>query len=138
MTATECWHEIEGATDAIDLCSDAAAEECIDIIQKHIDRAVAEVTKVNIHNLKTWPEPFEGVWDGTKRHDYRKDDRGFEVGDELVHQEFYPRDGDEEGVYSGRSCRSRVTFISTSDEPWGIPEGFCVMSLSTPYDKRVP
>jgi hypothetical protein len=132
--ASDCWAEL--VTQIQSPVSTLTIEPCIDIIQKHIDRAVAKATQVNIHNLKTWPEAFEGVWDGTKRHDYRKDDRGFEVGDELVHQEFYPKD--EQGTYSGRSCRSRVTFISTSDDPWRIPEGYCVMSLSAPYDKRVP
>lgn len=135
MSAADCWDEIVDAA-STGFGSNQTSGQCIDLIQKHIDRAVAEATQVNIHNLKTWPEAFTGIWSGAKRHDYRKDDRGFEIGDELVHQEFDPEHG--QGTYSGRSCRSRITFISTSDDPWGIPEGYCVMSLSAPYDKKEP
>jgi hypothetical protein len=86
------------------------------------------------HELKCWPEPFEALLDGRKVHEFRKDDRGFEVGDELLLWEWLPPEQNK-GRYSngctGRIERLRVTYISHGPD-WGIPEGYVVMSLRTP------
>lgn len=42
------------------------------------------------HELKTHPEPFEAVVQGLKTFEYRYDDRGFNVGDELLLREWDP------------------------------------------------
>ena len=43
-----------------------------------------------IHELKTWPAYFERVVDGSKTFEVRKDDRGYQSGDELVLREWDP------------------------------------------------
>lgn len=136
MTAKECWGEIKKCSNKRERGPDRrriADEEAIDIIQKHIDRAVSEATKVDTHNLKTWPDAFERIWSGKKRHEYRKDDRGFAIGNELVLQEFDPNTE----TYSGRTMRVRIVDIDHGPD-WGVPKNWCVMTISDPYDKRKP
>ena len=77
------------------------------------------------HELKCWPEPFEAILCGDKRHEYRKDDRGFKVGETLLLSEW-----SESGGYTGASVEVGITYISRGPA-WGIPTGYCVMSIST-------
>jgi hypothetical protein len=81
------------------------------------------------HPLKTWPAPFAAIMEGRKRHEFRRDDRGFRTGDTLVLKEWDPA-GDPElgGAFTGRKCRVRVTYISRGPM-WGIPDGYVVMSI---------
>jgi len=60
-----------------------------------------------IHELKTWPKPFDAVLDGTKTFDVRVNDRGYQVGDELLLQEYAP----QISKFTGRTCRVRVTYL---------------------------
>lgn len=76
------------------------------------------------HILKTWPAPFEAVRLQTKRHEIRKDDRPFKVGDVLELREWHP----ETELYSGRRCRVTVTYMTHGGQ-WGLPYGLVVMSI---------
>jgi hypothetical protein len=99
------------------------------------------------HELKTWPLSFEALLAGQKRHEYRPDDRGFAVGDLLHLREWRPqhtescrwqdghcvlcRRGKDEplpGEYTSRELWASVTFITPSGS-FGVPEGFCVMTV---------
>jgi hypothetical protein len=97
----------------------------------------SEVSVVIEHVLKAWPHPFAQVLDGTKTHEYRRDDRGFKKGHILVLREWDPEpespDGNELGDvlprgYTGREVRVVVTYISRGPM-WSIPEGYAVMSV---------
>lgn len=77
------------------------------------------------HVLKALPEPFDAVWRGWKTHEFRRDDRGFQVGDRIRLREYF-LDADR---YSNREVRARVTYVSHGPQ-WGIPEGYVAMSLS--------
>ena len=79
------------------------------------------------HYLKTWPAPFEQVWNGRKTFEIRKDDRGFEVGDTLRLRE-YVLDAD---AYTGREVRVHVTYIAR--DAWGLPHDLVVMGWSHRY-----
>lgn len=80
-----------------------------------------------VHELKTWPEFFQAILDGKKRHEIRINDRGFAVGDELALFEYEPEKPDGE-KYTGRVHSVRVTYI-THGGNWGLPVNVCVMSI---------
>lgn len=102
------------------------------------------------HILKTWSDPFLAVEDGSKRFEFRKNDRDYQIGDTLLLQMYDPnhhgystgrqRDftADHGATYGDyirddngkvREVRVRVTYITT-DVRFGVPPGFCVMSLA--------
>jgi len=86
------------------------------------------------HVLKCWPPAFRALLDGSKTCEYRRDDRGFAVGDTLVLKEFAPAFDDNNrptggGEFSGRVQRRLVTHI-TRGPSFGVPDGFVVMSLA--------
>jgi hypothetical protein len=92
------------------------------------------------HVLKTWPEPFQAILDGRKRHEIRVDDRGFAVGDVLNLKEWDPSPvmctvtpystvpTERPAGYTGREVNVRVTYLTPGGK-WGLPEGLCVMSI---------
>lgn len=81
------------------------------------------------HYLKAHPEPFQRLWDRVKRHEIRKTDRDFQLGDELVLQEYDESSSAIEGHrYTGRQIRADVTYVSMPGT-WGLPDGVCVMSI---------
>lgn len=63
-----------------ELCEGHNCYECLD---EYLEREIK-----NIHNLKTLPAYFKEVKSGNKTFEVRKNDRGFEVGDILVLQEY--------------------------------------------------
>lgn len=103
-------------------------------------------------SLKAWPGPFAAVRARTKRHEVRKDDRDYRVGDVLVLQEWIPAHEDgcifvspEFGVVVCEKCGRdpndpprgeytremeavRVTYKSEGGT-WGLPAGLCVLSI---------
>ncbi len=88
-----------------------------------------------IHELKTWPGPFQAVLDGTKRHEIRVNDRGFAVGDTLILEEWIPNlgilpaDAPPYDGYTERWQHVRVTYMTSGGE-WGLPPNLCVMSIA--------
>lgn len=89
---------------------------------------------MRVHELKCWPEPFDAIVDGRKRFEYRRDDRGYAVGDILrlrkwdPSRSYYFDDGEK---YP--SVDVRVTYILTGRH--GVPDGFVVMSIASPTEK---
>lgn len=104
------------------------------------------------HELKTWPELFQPVLDGKKNFELRKNDRSYQVGDELLLREWNPLVCDthfshtsnaEEAVeraYTGREVLVRVDYLmpvetveklmnleGTLDDP---KHGYVIMSTS--------
>jgi hypothetical protein len=59
------------------------------------------------HELKSWPDYFVFLLDGTKTFELRINDRHFQVGDILHIREY----DDRTGKYTGRDLRKRVTYI---------------------------
>lgn len=77
-----------------------------------------------IHELKTWPEFFEAVDNGTKTFEVRKDDRNFKVGDMLCLREWVP----DALLFTGRFHYHRVTYVLRGGQ-FGVEAGHVVMGL---------
>jgi len=77
-----------------------------------------------VHELKTWPQAFQAIWDGLKCYEIRKADRDFSVGDNLV---LYEWDQDSR-CYRDRMIVATVTYM-TNPGQWGLPSDLCVMSI---------
>lgn len=75
-----------------------------------------------IHFIKTLPEYYAAVVDGTKTFELRKNDRDYKVGDALVLQEFHRETG-----YTGEMITVAVTFLT--NYPAGLREGFVAMGI---------
>lgn len=76
------------------------------------------------HELKTWPTFFCAVLARTKTYEIRKNDRNFQVGDELLLKEWDP----QTQRYSGREISVEVSYMTKGGQ-WGIPEDICVMGI---------
>jgi hypothetical protein len=75
-----------------------------------------------IHELKTWPGPFQATWNGLKLFEFRKNDRDFKVGDTLLLREYDPYIG-----YTGREIITKITYILS--EGYDLPENYCILSI---------
>ena len=88
------------------------------------------------HELKCWPESFDAIRDGRKRFEWRRDDRGFAVGDVLVLKKWNPttrywfREESDVGNADYPELRVCVTYILRGQ--FGVPEPFVVMGISDP------
>ena len=87
-----------------------------------------------IHELKTHPQYFSVIFSGLKRFEIRKNDRNYQLRDELILKEFVPKgfyeDGANDEQYTGRILHRRIDYILYGGQ-FGIEEGYCVMSLSS-------
>jgi hypothetical protein len=93
--------------------------------------------RIREHELKTWPGPFQAIVDGTKTFEFRRDDRGFEVGDILDLVEWDPHTKYAVGP-EYRRLRVVVTYVLAAG--FGVPPGFVVMSIAKiwPETKATP
>jgi len=76
------------------------------------------------HRLKTHPQYFERILSGDKTFEVRKNDRDFQVGDEIILEEWYP----ESESYSGDWALVRVTYLLQGGQ-FGIEDDYIVMSI---------
>jgi len=76
------------------------------------------------HELKTWTEHFQDVWDGIKTFELRKNDRDYKVGDILLLREYNL----DENEYTGNTIHKYVTHILEGGQ-FGLEEGYIIMSI---------
>src|ERR1700741_3742648 len=82
------------------------------------------------HVLKCWPQFFNEIKSGRKKHDLRRsDDRHFRIGDRILLREFDPDTRD----YTGRSMMVEVTYVTSSELPCALSKDalhpdFCILS----------
>jgi ParB family transcriptional regulator, chromosome partitioning protein len=81
---------------------------------------------MTVHEIKTRADVFDASAKGLKTFEFRYDDRGYEVGDQLRLLEF--TDGREFGALTGRVLTVVVTYLLRGGE-FGIPTGYVVMSI---------
>lgn len=101
-------------------------------------REVASEPQRKTHVVKSWPQFFEAVASGHKLAELRRDDRGYQVGDDMILQEFKPGSAADCG-YTGREVRMRITHVmrrdgasemgSLANPTYAIPPGWCVLSI---------
>ena len=75
------------------------------------------------HELKILPNYFQDVWSGKKTFELRKDDRGYQCGDELVLREW-----DVTG-YTGSVLLVRVTYVLRNAEQYGLKDGYVILGI---------
>lgn len=125
-------NHIENA--AKNLAESKATAMTLDAIKEKLRAIQAEKLATNtFHQLKCWPEFFGAIQRGEKRHDLRRNDRNFKVGDMIELWEFDPKLG--EG-FTGLTQDVRITYITSADSPCayseiGLQPGFCILSLTT-------
>jgi hypothetical protein len=77
------------------------------------------------HRVKSWPEFFDAISLGVKTFDLRKDDRGYQVGDNIQFEEF-------NGVlskYTGKTATRRIIYILRNFD--GLMPGYCILGISS-------
>lgn len=79
--------------------------------------------KMNIHCLKTWPNEFKDVRDGSKTFEIRQDDRGFKTGDLLILQEWEP----QSEKYTKEMIAVKVVYFIKGR--FKLPKDVCVMGI---------
>ena len=77
------------------------------------------------HTIKAWRDPFQAMWDRKKLFEFRKDDRGYEVGDYVI---IHETDENAEYVLSGRRICGTISF-ALKGPSFGVPVGYVVLSL---------
>lgn len=76
------------------------------------------------HEIKILPKYFEEVQSGRKTFEYRKDDRGYKVGDIIKLKEYLP----ETDTFTGNSLEAEITYILKGE--LNIPTDYAIMSIA--------
>lgn len=83
------------------------------------------------HVVKSWPQYFQPLVDGVKKHDMRNmRDRKYKVGDTLTLCEYDPFGTG----YTGRESVFRITYITSKETPCALSSAMldddgCILSL---------
>ena len=82
------------------------------------------------HRVKSWPHLFHAVVEGVKLHELRRNDRGYQIGDILLLEEYVP----ETTQYTGRSFQVRITYVTSPSVPCAVSSealhsDFCILSI---------
>ncbi len=81
---------------------------------------------MRIHTLRTWPEAFYAVLDGSKNFECRKNDRDYRTGDKVILHAWDPAKSDR--VAGAAPIVADVGFVLYGPA-FNIAEGYCVFSL---------
>jgi hypothetical protein len=77
------------------------------------------------HDLKTQPQFWEALVNGSRPFEVRRNDRKFSPGDVLILREWTPEFG-----YTGEeTCRQVSYVLRHEDFPQGVPVGFVVLGF---------
>lgn len=79
------------------------------------------------HELKCWPEPFEAMRAGIKTFEWRRDDRGYAVGDTLILRKWDPSVSEHDNERERRTLTVEVTYVLRG--AFGVPEGYVAMGV---------
>lgn len=83
------------------------------------------------HHLKCWKDSFQATKAGKKGHEYRQDDRDYQVGDRIILEEWDEKTED----YTDETLEKIITYITRGPD-FGVLEGFCVMTVVDPFNPK--
>ncbi|WP_454151496.1 DUF3850 domain-containing protein [Microbacterium lacticum] len=86
-----------------------------------------------LHELKSWPEFFGPLSAGVRTHELRRNDRDYQIGDQLLLKEYLP---DAES-FTGAELLLEITSLTSSQIPCavsaeGLHQDFCILSVTRP------
>ena len=85
--------------------------------------------KNKLHELKIYPKYFEEVLNGNKQFEIRRNDRDFQVGDNIYLREW------DNIKYSGRTIYVEITYI-LDDKFIGLEKGYAALGIKVINNKR--
>jgi hypothetical protein len=81
------------------------------------------------YEIRVWSDDFQAAFLGKKRAEFRKADRLYQEGDELVLREWDPK----RRVYLGRYLRTQITHVASGGEyrpeERSLPAGYVLISF---------
>jgi len=86
------------------------------------------------HKIKSWSHFFDDIKSGIKKHDLRKNDRGYNVGDICILQRY----DNIKGIYTGEELPVEISYITDNRTPCAyssavLPHEYCILSLDKDY-----
>ena len=82
--------------------------------------------KTKIHELKTWPQFFNKMWNDEKPFELRKNDRNFMEGDICL---FWEHNNISQ-QYSGRLIIAKIGYILRGVPNFGLMEGYVIFAFN--------
>lgn len=82
------------------------------------------------HEVKSWSHFFDAIAEGKKRHDLRKNDRDYKIGDTMRLRRY----DNINGGYTGETLDAEITYITSNKVPCAfssavLPNDYCILSL---------
>ena len=77
------------------------------------------------HKIKIRPEYYKAVIAQMKKFELRRNDRNYQVGDEVELTEW-----DDKG-FTGRYCTVIITYVLKDVPQYGLADGYCIFGWSS-------
>lgn len=84
-----------------------------------------------LHELKIYPKYFEAVLNGSRAFEIRKNDRGFQVDDNIFLREW------DNMKYSGRVIFAEITYV-LDDKFIGLTEDYVALGIKVNDYRKIP
>lgn len=85
----------------------------------------------HLHELKIYPKYFDAVLNGNKQFEIRKNDRDFQVGDNIFLREW------DNIKYSGRTIFAEIAYV-LDDKFIGLKEGYVALGIKVNDYSKIP
>ena len=84
---------------------------------------------MKIHFLKIEKKYYAEIVNGVKTFEWRKDDRGFNVGDFIFFKIHTGIGADGTPLFDTSDMSFEITYILRDAEYLGLPKGYCVLAI---------
>jgi len=89
---------------------------------------------VKTHEVKSWTHYYDNIVVGLKKHDLRKNDRDYKVGDELLLKRY----DHFKGEFTGETMLVKITYITSSQYPCAyssavLDKNYVILSIDPVY-----